>query len=79
MSTMDIGPLRFYRVPKTGSLCVSVKYFDDFAFGWEYGYDDRLCERRPWLSLRMGKLMLFSFECWKDGFEIWLLGFWWIV
>ncbi len=76
----DIGPFRLYRVEKNGTLCISLIAFDDYSFGWEYGYADPMRgETHPWLSLRIKKLNIFSFETWKWGFEIWFMGFWWIV
>ena len=76
----DLGPFRLYRVKKNGTLCISIKYFDHLPFGYEYGWDDIMAgERHPWISFRVGKLNLFSFETWKWGFEVWVFGFWIII
>ncbi len=82
----DIGPFRLYRV-KNGTLDISLKCTDDWACGWEYGYRDYMRGEtdRPWIQIRIGKLMVLYFEFYsfplRDkgwGFEAWFMGFWWI-
>lgn len=76
---MKIGPFTFYRVEETGTLDVTLTRWDNYPFGWEYGWADETTEpRTPYIDIRAGKLVLFFFEKWPRGFEIRLLGFWWI-
>lgn len=77
----DYGPFRFYKVANDeGSICISLKAFDNYSFGWEYGYSDPARGvTKPWLNIRIGKLNVFYFETWRWGFELWVLGFWIIL
>lgn len=76
--SFDVGPFRLYR-SGDGSLSISLIAFDDLPFGWEYGWRDILRgEEHPLVSIRVGKLMMCYFERHENGFEIWLMGFWWI-
>lgn len=76
---MDIGPFRFYRVDKSGTLDVSLPCCEGQNWGWEYGYRDdaRGDVDKPWIQLRIGKLLLLYYEPFKNGsYEAWFLGFW---
>jgi len=86
----DIGPFRLYRVEKDGTLCISLICMDNLPCGWQYGWEDPMANRHPWIELRLGKLTVFSFEGWiatgykegakpRPGFELWILGFWLII
>lgn len=75
----DIGPFRLYRVRDSETLDISLKCLDDYSLGWEYGWEDPLAQRKPWFEIRIGKLLIFSFQKFDEGFEVRLLGFWWIV
>lgn len=73
----DVGPFRLYRVEKNGTLDISLICLDDWACGWEYGWrDDMRGTDKPLIELRIGKLMVTYLEVWKDGCEIWFMGFW---
>jgi len=73
----DIGPFRLYRVEKNSTLDISLICLDDWACGWEYGWrDDMRGTTNPIIELRIGKLMVLYLEIWKNGFEIWFMGFW---
>lgn len=72
-----VGPFTLYRVEKNGTLDVSLTALGDWPCGWEYGYQDPEAKKRPWIEIRLGKLVLFYFEAWKNcGFELWFMGFW---
>lgn len=71
-----LGPFQFYR-SKDGTLDISIKAIEHWPFGWEYGWEDHLCEWHPWIHIRVGRLVVFSFEPSKSGFELRVLGFWW--
>ncbi len=76
----DIGPFQIYRVEKNGTLDVSLLCCKDKPWGWEYGWeDDMRGATKPLISFRIGKLVILYFERFKKGFEIWVLGFWWIA
>lgn len=76
--TFKVGPFTLYR-PTNGTLNISVTCCDKYSWGWEYGWIDGLGgQRKAWIDIRLGKLLLFYFEPWKRGFEVRLLGFWWI-
>lgn len=70
------GPFTFYAREEAGYLSITLTACDNQPWGWEWGWEDRMAERKPWIRLRIGKLVIFSFETWKKGFEVWLLGFW---
>lgn len=74
----EIGPFSLYRVEnKNRSLDIFITGTE--GFGWEWGYEDPLRgATKPLISFRVGKLVVFYFEKFKKGFEIWVLGFWWI-
>ena len=73
----DIGPFQLYRVEKDGTLDVSLKCMEDWACGWEYGWeDDMRGAHRPILEFRIGKLMVAYLDIYVGGMEIWILGFW---
>lgn len=73
----DIGPFRLYRVPKNGTLDISLKCLDGVACGWEYGWrDDARVADRAWIEFRIGKLMVAYLEFYKNGCEVWFMGFW---
>lgn len=77
--TFNVGPFTLYRSKKGETLDISLTAFGDAPFGWEYGWEDPLAYRQPWLQIRVMKLMLFSFQIFpQGGFEIWFMGFWWI-
>lgn len=76
-----LGPFTLYRVEKNSTLCVSITALDNWPCGWEYGWEDPAADRKSWIELRLGKLVVFSFEAWQSyehlfGFEIRILGFW---
>lgn len=76
--SMTIGPLRFYRA-NNGSLDISFVGFSDCPWGWEYGWRDPMRgEDRALVDFRIGKLVVLYFQKYKKGFEVWVLGFWWI-
>jgi len=78
--TFDLGPFHLYRVEKSGALCVSLKHLEEWPCGWEYGWkDESRGVTRPAIEFRIGKLQIFYFERYKKGFELWFLGFWWIM
>lgn len=56
---------------------IHLKAWDNSSFGWEWGYDGyESC--LPTL-FRLFNLNLFGFKWFKSGgFEIWLLGFWYV-
>lgn len=73
----DVGPFRFYRVEKNGTLDISLRCLEDRPFGWEYGWRDTARgEDKPVFEFRIGKLMVAYLHIFKDGCEIWFLGFW---
>jgi hypothetical protein len=73
----DIGPFRFYRVEKNGTLDISLICMEDWACGWEYGWRDPLRgEDTPIIEFRIGKLMVAYLNMYNGGCEFWLLGFW---
>lgn len=75
----NIGPFQLYRVPESETISITFTAIEHWPCGWEYGWDDPITvDRRPWIHIRMGKLILLSFEPLKNGFEVWLMGFWWI-
>lgn len=75
-----IGPFTLYRARGGESLDITLTALDNWPCGWEYGYQDPLANKHPWIEIRIGKLVLFYFEAWKrPGFEIWFMGFWWIM
>lgn len=75
-----LGPFTLYRVPNSETLDITITALDNWPFGWEYGYQDPLAHKRPWIEIRLGKLVLFYFEAYpKCGFELWIMGFWLIV
>lgn len=77
---MDVGPFRFYKVERTGTLDISLIMFGNYPFGWEYGWEDPDSGlMKPWVSFRIGKLNIFYFEAWKWGLELWFFGFWVIL
>ena len=73
------GPFTFYRRPEAGYLSVTLTACDNQPWGWEWGWDDPMAAHKPWLHLRIGKLVVFSFEAWKNGFELWIMGLWLIL
>lgn len=73
--TFYIGPLRLYKA-KNDTLDISLKYFDDCSFGWEWGYPEYAS--KPQVCLRIGPFWILYFEKFQTGFEIRILGFWWI-
>ena len=73
----DVGPFRLYRVEKNGTLDISLKCMEDWAFGWEYGWsDDMRGSETPVLQFRIGKLMVAYFGFNDTGCEVWFMGFW---
>ncbi len=76
----DIGPFRLYRVANNGTLCISLICMDDWESlpcGWQWGWrDDARGEDKPWIELRVGKLMVMYVDPFEGGVEIWVLGFW---
>lgn len=74
----DIGPFQLYRVEKNGTLDISLKTFPELPWGWEYGWADPMAERKPLVCIRVGKLVVLSFETFHKGFELWFMGFWWV-
>lgn len=82
-----LGPFTLYRVEKNGTLDISLTAFDNWPCGWEYGYRDYMRGEidKPWIQIRVGKLLILYFEPFKKrkgtsnwGFEAWFMGFWWI-
>lgn len=76
--TFNIGPFKLYRA-QSGTLDIMLRGFENSPFGWEYGWkDDMRGEDRPAVDFRIGRLQVFYYEKLKKGFELWVLGFWWI-
>lgn len=73
------GPFTFYSLEERGYLSITLTACDNQPWGWEWGWEDPMAGREPWLDVRLGKLVLFSFQGFKKGFELRLLGFWLIV
>lgn len=73
------GPFQLYRVPDSGTLDISIARFDNIMSGWEYGYRDHARgPDKPMIEIRIGKLVVLYFEKFPTGFEVWILGFWWV-
>ena len=70
------GPFTFYRRPEAEYISITLTRFDNEPFGWEMGWEDPMAKRKPLVELRVGRLIVFSFEKFKKGFEVWFLGFW---
>lgn len=62
----------------SGIVDVSLKACNNQPWGWEWGVEDPLARRVPWLRVRVGKLVIFSIEFWRWGFELAFMGFWWV-
>ena len=72
-----LGPFEFYRAKKNGTLDITLNCMINKPWGWEYGWrDDLRGTDKPLIEFRIGKIMVFYFERFKKGYEIWLLGFW---
>lgn len=72
------GPFTFYRRPEAEYISINLTAFDNAPWGWEMGWEDPMADRKPLVELRVGRLVVFSFEKFKEGFEIRLLGLWWV-
>lgn len=73
------GLFTIYTLRETGYFSITLTACDNQPWGWEWGWDDPLASRHPWFQIRAGKLMVFSFEKFNDGFEIWVMGLWLIL
>jgi hypothetical protein len=76
--TFDIGPFHLYRVSKSGTLDISLKCLENWSCGWEYGWRDdaRGSVDKPFIQIRIGKLMIVYLEFFQTSCEIWFMGFW---
>lgn len=72
------GPFQFYRC-STGILDITLKILEKVPCGWEWGYKDpQRGSDNPLIEIRVGKLMVLYYEKFKQGFELVILGFWFI-
>lgn len=72
----DLGPFRLYRGEKNGTLDISLKCMDDWAWGWEYGWRDEMRGHdEPLIEFRIGKLVVLYFQFNNTGCEVWCMGF----
>lgn len=75
----NIGPFQLYRVEKSGTLDISLLCLKDAPCGWQYGWDDDMRGvTEPFISIRVGKLVVLHFEKFKKGWEVWFMGFWYV-
>jgi len=69
-----IGPFMLYR-SNDDHLDISLASEKDFNFGWEYGPQ----EVDFLVQIKVKGLNVFCLDLWRWGFDLRVLGFWWIV
>jgi hypothetical protein len=77
LRVFTFGPFTLYRCGN-GHLDVSLTRFKESGWGWEYGPDIGL-DSDAWIDIKILGLHVFRLEAWMWGFDIRMMGFWWIV
>lgn len=74
------GPFSYYRhsskKERKNFLSVWMTAYDSSSFGWEWGTDNN--ESNPSWQIRLNYFNVFSYEKFKKGFMIYVLGFWYM-
>ena len=70
------GPFEYFRTTKGTISAWWAGKDNNIHWGWEFGPLDDIV-RHPHVWLRIGPLIVFGLEILDNGFEAWLMGFWW--
>ena len=74
------NPFRIYRANKSKEgknfIDISLKGFQNSPFGWQWGNDGEF--RFGDINIHIFGLDIIYFEKFRGGFDIRILGFWWI-
>ncbi len=75
----NIGPFTLYRCDDNNHLDITLTVFSEAPFGWEYGDAEGLEGSDALVFIRVFGLNVLRIEFWRWGFDLRLLGFWWII
>lgn len=75
------GPFSVYRMKnkkeRKNFLDISLSAYQDHSFGWEWGSDNTY-QRQPVIHVEVCGFKLLYLELFVEGFEVWIMGFWWL-
>lgn len=73
-----LGPFDYFTISEginKGHISAWLKGHENHNWGWQYGID-KCVARTPYIWLATKNIVLFGYEGFDDGFEIWFMGFW---